>query len=263
MIETSFLDRIPIWALYILTFLVILLAFEIGHRIGLFRIKKSKTKAESNLDSMVGATLGLLAFLMAFVVSMAVDRFDNRRQLVMDEAVAIRNAYLQAGYLVEPFPGEIRAILSEYVDLRLAAPDAGSDIYQVIARSEEIHRELWSLAEEVVATTPARDEVSMFVGSVNEVINQHARRSIAVLITRLPATIVLGLYMIAIFCLALVGYQQSFAGKRNLFSVLVMAFIFTVVMMLIIDLDRAQEGFLQVNQQAMIDLQRQIGMMKP
>jgi hypothetical protein len=257
---TSILDPIPIWAMYILTFLMLLLTFELGYKYGLFRQKKGQSEPDKTLDAMVGATLGLLAFLMAFVMSMASDRYDNRRQLVVEEAQVIRSAYLQAGYLTEPYPQEVRSLLREYVDLRIATPETQNDIDTVILRSEEIHAKLWDLTEAVVEETPGRDEVSLFIASINETINLHSRR-IAALRARLPETIVLVLYVIAALGMTMVGFQNSYNGKRNYFSALSVILVFTVVMMLIIDLDRPQEGFLKVSQQALIDLQRQMNSM--
>jgi hypothetical protein len=260
MIPTNFLDPIPIWAMYIVTFLVALLGFELGYRYGLFQQKKDQSEPDKTLDAMVGATLGLLAFLLAFVMSMASDRYDNRRQLVVEEADTIRSAYLQAGYLTEPYPEQIRSLLREYVDIRIATPETQNNLNAILARSEEIHAELWSLTEAVVAETPGRDEVSLFIASINETINLHNLR-VAALRARLPETVVLVLYLVAALSMTMVGFQNSYNGKRNYFSALSVILIFTVVMMLIIDLDRPQEGLLKVSQQALIDLQRQIGIM--
>jgi hypothetical protein len=257
MIPSSFLDPIPIWAMYVVTFLVALLGFELGYQLGLFRQKRYQSEPDKTLDAMVGATLGLLALLLAFVMSIAVDRFDNRRQLVGDEAQAIRSAYLQAGYLAEPYPQEVRSLLREYVDLRIATPANQNDIGSVIGRSEEIHAKLWSLTEAVVQATPGQDEISLFIASINETINLHSRR-LAALRARLPEPVVLVLYLVAGLSMMMVGFQNSYNGKRNYFSALSVIIIFTVVMMLIIDLDRPQEGLLTVSQQALIDLQRQI-----
>jgi hypothetical protein len=257
---TTLLDPIPMWAMYVLTFLVLLLTFELGYKYGLFRQKKDQSEPDKTLDAMVGATLGLLAFLMAFVMSMASDRYDNRRQLVVEEAQVIRSAYLQAGYLTEPYPQEIRSLLREYVDIRIATPETQNEIGTVILRSEEIHAKLWGLTEAVVEETPGRDEISLFIASINETINLHSRR-VAALRARLPETIVLVLYVIAALGMTMVGFQNSYNGKRNYFSALSVILVFTVVMMLIIDLDRPQEGLLRVSQQALIDLQRQISSM--
>lgn len=262
MIPVNFLDPIPMWAMYILTFLVALLGFELGYRFGLFRQKKYKDEPDKTLDAMVGATLGLLAFLLAFVMSMAADRYDNRRHLVVEEAQVIRSAYLQAGYLTEPYPDEIRSLLSDYVDIRIATPDTQDNIDEVLVLSEEIHAKLWNLTEAVVEETPGRDEVSLFIASINETINLHNRR-VAALRARLPETVVFVLYTVAALSMTMVGFQNSYNGKRNYFSALSVILIFTVVMMLIIDLDRPQEGLLKVSQQALIDLQRQLAGMNP
>ena len=127
----------------------------------------------------------------------------------------------------------------------------------MVLRSEEIHAKLWGLTEAVVEETPGRDEVSLFIASINETINLHSRR-IAALRARLPETVVLVLYVIAALGMTMVGYQNSYNGKRNYYSALSVILVFTVVMMLIIDLDRPQEGLLRVSQQALIDLQRQL-----
>ena len=230
--------------------------------LGFFDKKKGQGEPDRTLDAMVGATLGLLAFLLAFVMSMASDRYDNRRQLVVEEAQVIRSAYLQAGYLVEPYPQEIRSLLKEYIDLRIVTPETQNDVASAIVRSEEIQAKLWSLTEAVVKETPGRDEVSLFIASINETINLHNMR-VAALRARLPETIILVLYLVAALTMSMVGFQNSYNGKRNYFSALSVILIFTVVMMLIIDLDRPQEGLLKVSQQSLIDLQRQIQNYKP
>jgi hypothetical protein len=169
---------------------------------------------------------------------------------------------LQAGYLADPYPQEIRSLLREYVDLRIATPANQQNIGSVITRSEEIHANLWSLTEAVVQETPGRDEISLFIASINETINLHTRR-LAALRARLPELVVLVLYLVAGLSMMMVGFQNSYNGKRNYFSALSVILIFTVVMMLIIDLDRPQEGLLTVSQQALIDLQRQMATWKP
>jgi hypothetical protein len=146
------------------------------------------------------------------------------------------------------------------VDIRIVTPENQNDVGKTLVRSEEIHAELWRLTEAVVAETPGRDEVSLFIASINETINLHNMR-VAALRARLPETIILVLYLVAALSMMMVGFQNSYNGERNYFSALSVILIFTVVMMLIIDLDRPQEGLLKVSQQALIDLQRQIGSM--
>ena len=251
----NFLDNIPFWLLYILTFLFGFLAFEVGFRYGIFHHKKASPESDKSLDAMTGATLGMLAFLLAFVMSISIDRHDSRRQFVVDEATAIHSAYLQAGYLNEPYSSQIRSLLTEYIGLRIATVEDAT-VEQNINRSEAIQAEVWKLAETMVKENPGRDEVSLFLESLGEVINLHTRRVTAAFTARLPVSILYGMYLVAALSMVMVGMQNSASGERNLFITIALLFVFTIVFMLIIDLDRPQEGFLRVSQQALIDVQR-------
>ncbi len=258
--NSSFLDAIPLWLLYVLTFLLALGSFEIGYRYGDYWQKKNKTNAENEMNALGGATLAMLAFLLAFVVSIAVSRYDTRRQLVVEEANAIHTAYLRAGYLPDPYPGEIRSILQQYVDVRLeAAQNPSVNPADAKSQSEQLQNQLWSKTEAVVKENPGRDEISAYIEAVNEVINVGLTRSTIALYSRLPPAMVLGMYLVTALTMMIAGFQISNTEKRNIVGIVVMIAIFTVVIMLIIDLDRPQEGLLQVSQQAMIDLQRMIG----
>lgn len=131
-------DFLPLWAVYIVTVILFLLAVEAGFRLSKIIQRRGPDKAESNVGALSAATLALLAFLIAFVTSTAVNVFSARRQAVVAEANAIGTAYLRAGYLPDPYGPESRQLLAEYVDQRLAALDE-TRLAQAIARSEEIH----------------------------------------------------------------------------------------------------------------------------
>jgi hypothetical protein len=256
--NTSFVDSIPLWGVYVLTFLLLLLAIELGYRYGVYRQKKNPTDNDAGMDTMVGASLALLGFLVAFVVSIAVGRFDHRRELVLAEATAIRTAYLQAGFVGEPYTTQTRDLLREFTGLNVLAAQTG-DLATILPKAENNLEQLWSVTENAVKANPGRDEIALFADSVSQVISVHTARLTAALASRLPSTIILVLYLVAVLSMMIVGYHQSFSGKRNLIGILVMVLIFTVSILVIIDLDRPLEGFLQVNQQAMLNLQRLIG----
>jgi hypothetical protein len=71
------------------------------------------------------------------------------------------------------------------------------------------------------------------------------------------------MYLMAALSMFMVGIQNSYSGKRNYFSIIALILVFTIVIMLIIDLDRPQEGFLRVNQQALIHVQQLISSPNP
>ena len=251
------MDLLPIWAIYGLTVVFTLLAIELGYWLGKAWQRRGPAEKESNVGALAGATLGLLAFMLAFTTGVAVNRFDNRRQLVVNEANAIGTTYLRAGYLDEPHNQEIRDLLREYVDLRLAAVDM-QDLSQALARAEEIHTALWSHAESLARADPESEMVALFITSLNETIDLHEVRYVAATAARLPSALWFGLYAVTFLTMLLVGMQASYGPRQNILALVVLALVFAAVMLLIVDLDHAREGMLQVSQQAMIDLQRQL-----
>jgi hypothetical protein len=168
------LDSIPIWAIYLLTVLLMFAVMEGGYRLGKTRLQHSIAKPKSGVGVIVAGTLGLLAFLLAFVVGFAGKIFNERRELVIAEANAIGSAYLWASYLDEPYQIESRELLHEYVDMRLAARDPETR-EMALARSEQIHAELWSIAEIVGKDNP-NDTIIVYIESINEIINLHTQR---------------------------------------------------------------------------------------
>src|SRR5215470_13338872 len=95
------LDALPLWALFISILVVVLLSVECGYRLGKYRRGRHEEEKEAPLGTMVAATLGLLAFILAFTFGLAAARFDARRQVLLDEVNAIGTTYLRAGMLPE------------------------------------------------------------------------------------------------------------------------------------------------------------------
>jgi hypothetical protein len=252
--NNGILDALPLWGLFIVILLVVLLSVECGYRLGKYRRSRSEQEKEAPVGTMVGATLGLLAFILAFTFGLAAARFDTRRQVLLDEANAIGTTYLRAGIL--PEHGEqIRTLLRDYVAARLEAVQSGK-IADGISQSESIQQQLWSHAEAVGKTNPNSIVVGLFVQSLNEVIDLHAKRLQAGVRSRIPGAIWLGLFAVAALSLAAMGYQAGLARTRRSLAVFAVAITFSVVIELIADLDRPQQGVLRVSQQALLDLQR-------
>jgi len=99
---------VPLCLIFVATVGFILLWVEIGFRAGVFHARKSEAARQASIDPLVGSTLGLLAFLLAFTFGIASSRFDARRQLVVDDAVAIRAASLRAQQLPDAHRNEVR-----------------------------------------------------------------------------------------------------------------------------------------------------------
>src|SRR4029434_5355805 len=193
--------------------LVVLLSVECGYRLGKYRRSRREEEKEAPLGTMVGATLGLLAFILAFTFGLAAARFDSRRQVLLDEANAIGTTYLRAGML--PERGEqIRGVLRDYVASRLEAVQPGK-LAEGIRRSEDIQQKVWTEAETVGQKNPNSIVVGLFVQSLNEMIDLHANRLQAGVRSRIPGAIWLGLFAVAALSLATMGYHAGLSGTRR------------------------------------------------
>ena len=254
MLVTELLDLLPLWSILPLTVAIALLSVELGYRLARYRLKHSQEEKESPVGGMVGGTLGLLAFMLAFTFGLAGSRFEDRRQVLLSEANAIGTTYLRAAMLPEPMRTESQNLLREYVDVRLEAIQPGK-LDQALKKSEELHVRLWSQA--VAATEKDRSDITgLFVASLNEVIDLHATRVMAGLRSRVPGVIWIVLYVLAILAMVMMGYHSGLAHSRRSIAVIALIIGFSSVLYLIADLDRPGQGSLRVSQQSMIDLRQ-------
>src|ERR1700674_5727591 len=108
------MDYLPLWGLFAATVFVVGLSIEAGYRLGPPQRRASAEEKEAPVGAIVGATLGLLSFILAFTFGMAASRFDARRQIVVEEANAIGTTYLRAGLLPDGRGVKARKVLREY-----------------------------------------------------------------------------------------------------------------------------------------------------
>jgi hypothetical protein len=253
--RTEPLDVVPLWALFLAVTAALWFAVEGGYRLGLWRHHYIKDEKEQPVGAMVASILGLLALVLAFTFSLAASRFDARRMGVLEEANAIGTTYLRTRLLPEPERSNAARLLREYVDVRIEGTSGGRTD-QALARTEALHERLWGQASAAAEKDTGSIMTGVFIQSLNETIDLHAKRVFVGLRSRIPLVIWVGLYFLAMLGLAAVGYQSGLSTTRRSPAMLALVLAFAVVLLLIADLDRGQEGLLQVGQQAMVDLQR-------
>jgi len=248
---------LPLWVLYGGTILIVFLAFEGGFQLGRLRKRRSEGTAASPVGSMVGATLGLLAFMLSFTFATASSHFDARKQVVFEESNAIRTVYGLADMIPEPIHKKISALLREYVDVRLQKVRTREELRSFMDHSEKIHEQLWSEVMDYEVKNPGRIN-SFFVESLNEMIDIHAKRVTIALRWNIPITIWILLYAVMALGISSMGFHAGLLGARGSFSYLVLVLAFSIVMVLIADLDRPRQGLFNVNQKSMIELRQRM-----
>src|SRR4051812_49649249 len=139
-----------IWFFGALVAVVLVGIAEGGYRLGL-RLFAAKDEARrSQIGGVQGAILGLLGLLLGFTFSMAVSRYEARRELVLKEANTIGTTWLRAGLLPEAHREPVKELLRRFVDVRLETQKGRYDAAKLaegLRRGGEIERELWEHAE--------------------------------------------------------------------------------------------------------------------
>jgi len=234
------------------TFLLIILGFlvalEAGYRIGLRRSDGAEESEKAHIASLHAAVLGLLALLLGFSFLMAVSRYEQRKELVRDEANAIGTTYLRAKMLPEAERAQAPALLRAYVDNRLELLAARADLAAigvVNAKAGQIEAKLWALAASAAAQNPQSEPISLFIQSLNEVIDIREMRTVA-RENHVPDAVLWLLFAVSVAALGLIAYGCGLARRRRPFSNAVFALLIAVVLTMIIDVDKPRRGLIQV-----------------
>lgn len=252
------LDIFPIWLLYIIMVIVTLIAAEIGFRIGVRMQDRGSNPGDSRMTStVIGGMLGLVGFLLAFSISMAVGNHGERKSMVVTEANAIGVAWLRAGFLEEADTQALRQHLRDYAQLRLDAANQVISLPVALERSEDVHQQMWRIIERNVQQGRDKDTMVSLIEAVNDVISTHSHR-ITAAAKRLPHVLGLVLILSTILSFSVVGVASSADRIRDTAAIFMFSLVFTAIFVILVDLDRPQEGMLTISQTAITDLLRQI-----
>ena len=209
--------------------------------------QKSVIEEEGPLNTVVGANLALLAFILAFTFGLTTDRFDARKIYMLEEVNAIETTWLRADLISEPKRTEVKDLLKEYVRLRVELAKNSEIVKEVIEQSNSIQRRIWSIVTELVNEEPRNDAVNaLFIESVNVMFDNQTKRITVTLSHRIPAMIWISLFVLTIFSMFAVGYLFGKMKKPNWFMILALSLAFAAVILVIIDLDSAR-GTIQID----------------
>lgn len=253
----TFFDNVPLHFIPLVLVVLLLISVEIGYRMGRWIKIRNINAKEAPLGTNVAAILSLLAFMLAFTFGLAGSRFESRKNVILEESNAIGTAYLRSEYLLEPHRSEIKNILSQYVDLRIeATKDLKLDY--VLARSSQLQDMLWSHVVKIAKSNPTSVVDALFIESINQIIDIHSKREMVVLWSRIPLVIWVVLFLLSFFSMGSLGYQAGIENQRSNLMNFILILAFTSVIYLIADLDRPQEGKLNISQTLMIEVQSKI-----
>jgi len=241
----------PLLLIFFASLVVILAASEIGRRYGLLNIGRKR----QNISTLEGSILGLLALIIGFTFAMALSGFEARRNSVMYEANAIGTTALRSRLLPAPHNMECMKLLREYVQVRLDITRRvlpPKENIAAIAQSRAIQEALWQQVKAIAAKDNAVVPTGLFIQTLNEMFDrQEARHALA--LNRVPNTVLITLYGLAIVASAFAGYAAGLDLQRSRLPIYTIGVLVSIVIFLIQDLDRPGPGLITVSQQPMVD----------
>ncbi|EPX81568.1 hypothetical protein thalar_00123 [Litoreibacter arenae DSM 19593] len=234
---------------------LLLLAMGVAMRLGRVVGKRGSghhnDESKSQIGAVQGSLLGLLALLLGFTFSLALNRYDDRSRAVVDEANAIGTAWLRTDFLSDARRDEAKALMSRYGLTRFEAGRVpASEIErrdELVKAAEEIFDKLWVLASAEAQEVGGPAAVS-FAASLNDMIDSLGARDAAIE-RHVPEPVLFLMFATFVLLGSILGYSSGLTMVKAGFPIYAMMFLIVALVFIIIDLDRPRRGIIAVNQE--------------
>jgi len=239
-----------------------ILLLEAGYRVGARRLREHPESSHEGVNVIEAAVFALLGLLLAFSLSDAMTRLDERRELIVAEANAISTAYDRISLLRAEDQPELRRLFRSYLDARIAAyqkfPDdraaeAGMDA------AEKIEAQIWERSVTAAKASPDRSAELLLLPALSDMDGITTQRKFE-LYKHVPP-FVFGLMMVvALLSALLAGYAMAKHRRRSWLHLLLYAVVISVTIFVLLDLEYPRAGHVRLRavDQALYDLRDSI-----
>jgi len=240
----------PVWAVFLLIFLVNLLALEVGFRVGLKQQERWHDVDAEGGNLVLTSMLALLGLMLAFTFSAGIDRSDKRKAAAIDEANALGTAFLRTSLVEEPGRTALQNELLDYARTRIVVRermDSREERQAFVQETLGAQAKIWPTAQTILRQREADVTTPLFLRAINDVLDQQTIRLEAAL-DRHPPQVLSMLILIAVASLAVAGFNAGIRGIMSRWRMTIFAAVLAGVMYIIVDLDRPYSGFIQMTQ---------------
>ncbi|MFM0416540.1 bestrophin-like domain [Paraburkholderia aromaticivorans] len=230
--------------LFIISLVLMWLSARLGATL-LRRFRKIEDEAREDFSVIQAATLTLLALIIGFTFSMAVGRYDQRKNYEEEEANAIGTEYIRAELLPAADAAMVRGLLKAYIEERVLfyTTRDEQELAKVNAETERLQDAMWSTVKQAATAQPT-PIVALAVSGMNDVLNAQGYTQ-AAWWNRIPAAAWVLMMLIAMGANLLVGY-----GARGLKAgaglLLIVPLLVSLSFTLIADIDSPRGGMIRV-----------------
>lgn len=263
---TDWLSSLPILAIGFGTLAVMLAAAATGQLVRRLQAHRARRVGEESEPSvaqegyLLGGVLGLLGLLLAFSFGMVLNRYETRRELVIQEANAIGTAYLRAQLLDEPHRDRLSKLLIAYTDNRIKLASADLDKNPYLATNDRLLTEIWAAVRAARDSALAHGVTTALLITFNEVIDLDTERKVAWQL-RVPSEVLLMLIAYLSVTAAVVGHAID--GPRGKRAALVLFLLLALSIGVMTDINRPTSGRSRESQEPMLMLLRSLKSQPP
>jgi hypothetical protein len=235
-----------------------LLAFEVGRRVGVRHMRMDAEGAHSGTNAVQSAVFGLLALLVGFTFLGAANRFDRKRDFIIEETNLIGTAYMRLDILPVEQRTAIEQAFRNYVDARLDfARHLGteSELVENTEKVRALQLEIWKDAIAVLHTNP--DAARLLLPPLSDMFDIANTRMIAPQMHP-PAIIFVMLFGFSFASALLAGHAMAKSRIRNWLYIVGFATVLSVSVYIILDMEYPRFGLIRIDSfdQGLIDLRR-------
>jgi hypothetical protein len=245
-------ETAPLALVGLLFMAVLAIGVEVGYRGQRWLTRHKAAEGGGAPDHLLSAVLGLLALLLGFTFSLSLNRFEARRDLVVREANAIGTVWLRANLLEEPARGELRGLLQQYVDVRLAWSETEGDGH-TMAATNSLQNQLWAVTGRAVRADSSALLSRGLMDAMNDAFDLAGSRA-AARAAHIPGRVLGVLLLYAALSMVMLGYMLAAGGRPHRLATTLLLALLSLAVVVILDLDRPRDGAIQVSQQPLIDL---------
>ena len=234
-----------------LVFIITLVGLAFSAYLGTYLVKRHPPLSQDERDDLgviVAASLTLLGLIIGFTFSMAVTRYDQRKNYEEEEANAIGTEYLRVDLLASVDAPKIHQTLREYLDQRIAFYQARDNASRASINSttSRLQAELWTSIESSARANPT-PVAALTAAGMNDVLNRQGYTQ-AAWWNRIPIAAWALMFAIAIACNLLIGYtshRSDIKARRYI----VLPIIVAISFLLIADIDSPAGGIIRIRPQ--------------
>lgn len=247
----AWLDDLPLAVIAPAMLASLLAAATVGYRGHRWLLKRCGETTTESHDHLLSAVLGLLALLLGFTFSLALNRYEARRELVVQEANALGTTWLRAQLLDAPNKAAISGLLRDYLDLRLNWSESDGPL----VRTSVLPSKLWVAMGQVVRSEPNPQLSRGLMDSMNESFDLASART-AARSAHVPDRVLAVLLLYALLSAAMLGYTSAAKGKPQRIATATVQLLLTLALVMILDIDRPRSGSIQVSQRPLEELRQ-------